>query len=55
MEEKTKDMIHKALKSGGGITETKGHDQELIVALLSVKCSLEDFFLFHMHLVVSQT
>jgi hypothetical protein len=43
MEERMKDMIHETLKSGGGITETKGHDQELIVALMSVKCSLQIF------------
>jgi hypothetical protein len=55
MEERTKDMIHENLKSGGGIIENKGHDQELIVALMSVKCSLGDVFLFHMYLVVAQT
>jgi hypothetical protein len=54
MEERTKDMIHETLKSGGGITETKGHDQELIVALMSVKCRLGDVFLFHTYLVVAR-
>jgi hypothetical protein len=48
-------MIHETLKSGGGITETKGHGQELIVALVSVKCHLGDVFLFHTYLVVSRT
>jgi hypothetical protein len=37
MEERTKYMIHEALKSGGSITKIEGHDQELIVALMSVK------------------
>jgi hypothetical protein len=27
-------MIHETLKSGGGITQAKGHDQELIVTLM---------------------
>jgi hypothetical protein len=30
MEERMKDMIHENLKSGGGVTETKGYDQELM-------------------------
>jgi hypothetical protein len=50
-----KDMINETLKSGGGITKTKGHGQELIVALMSVKCCLGDVFLFHTYLVVSRT
>jgi hypothetical protein len=54
MEERMKDMIHETLKSGGGITETKGHDQELIVALMSVECILGNFILFHTYLVVSR-
>jgi hypothetical protein len=54
MEERMKGMIHETLKSGGGITETKGHEQELIVTLMSVKCHLGDVFLFHMYLVVSR-
>ena len=47
-----KEMIHETLKSGGGITETKGNDQEVIVAHMSAKCSLGDVFLFHTYLVV---
>jgi hypothetical protein len=39
----------------GGITETKGHEQELIVALMSAKFHLEDVFLFHTYLMVSIT
>jgi hypothetical protein len=54
-EERTKDMIHETLKSGGGITETKEHDQELIVALMREKCCLGDVFLFHTYLVVART
>jgi hypothetical protein len=50
-----KEMIHETLKSGGGITEAKGHDQELIVALMSVKYCLGHVILFHMYLVVAGT
>jgi hypothetical protein len=54
IEERMKDMIHETLKSRGGITENKGHDQELIVALMSVKCHLGDVFLFHTYLVIAR-
>jgi hypothetical protein len=37
MEKRMEDMIHEALKSGGRITQNKGHDQKLIVALMSSK------------------
>jgi hypothetical protein len=40
------------LEIRGRITQDKGHDQELIVALMSVKHSLRDFDLFHTYLVV---
>jgi hypothetical protein len=40
MKERMKDMIHETLKSGGGIIETKGHDQEFIVPPMSAKYSL---------------
>ena len=36
-EKRTEDMIHEALEGGGGITQAKGHDQKLIVALMSAK------------------
>jgi hypothetical protein len=36
-EKGTKDMIHEALEGGGGITQAKGHDQKLVVALMSAK------------------
>ena len=39
-EERMEDMIHETLKSGGSITRAKGHEQELIVTLVSLKCSL---------------
>ena len=48
-------MIHEALESEGSITQAKGHDQKLIVALMSSKCSLGNVCLFHTYLVVSQT
>ena len=39
-EKRMEDMIHEALKSGGSITQSEGHDQELIVALMSSKVVL---------------
>jgi hypothetical protein len=47
-------MIHEALESGGSITQAKGHDQNLIVALMSSKCSLGNVYLFHTYLVVAR-
>jgi hypothetical protein len=52
---KTEDMIHEALEGGGGITQAKGHDQKLIVALMSSKGSIGNVCLFHMYLVVAKT
>jgi hypothetical protein len=49
------DMIRETLESGGGITKDKGHDQELIVALMSSKGHLENVSLFHTYLVVTGT
>jgi hypothetical protein len=46
-------MIHEALEGGGGITQANGHDQKLIVALMSSKGILGNVFLFHMYLVVA--
>ncbi|MCZ2221987.1 hypothetical protein NUW87_11560, partial [Corynebacterium pilbarense] len=48
-------MIHEALEGGGGITQAKGHDQKLIVALMSSKGSLRNVCLFHTYLVVART
>ena len=53
VDKRTEGMIHEALESGGGIAQAKGHDQKIIVALMSSKGSLGNVFLFHMHLVVS--
>jgi hypothetical protein len=47
-------MIHEALESGGSITQAKGNDQKLIVALMRSKGSLRNVFLFHMDMVVSR-
>jgi hypothetical protein len=47
-------MIHEALESGGSITQAKRHDQNLIVALMSSKCSLRNVCLFHTYLVVAR-
>jgi hypothetical protein len=54
-EERMKDMIHETLKSGRGITEAKGPNQELIVNLMSSKGNLGNVFLFHTYMVVSRT
>ena len=54
-EEKIEDMIHETLESGGRTTQTKGHEQELIVTLMSSKCSLGNVFLFLTYLVVAKT
>jgi hypothetical protein len=48
------DLIHEALKSGRCITQAKGHDQELIMALMSSKGSFGNIDLFHTYLVVSR-
>jgi hypothetical protein len=53
-EKGTKDMIHEALDGGGGITQAKGHDQKIIVALMSSKGRLGNVCLFHMYLVISR-
>jgi hypothetical protein len=53
MEKMMEDMIHEALESGGSITQAKAHHQELIVALMSSKCSLRNVYLFHTYLVVA--
>ena len=55
MEERTKNIIHETLESGGGITQEKWNYQELIVTLMSSKCSLGNVFLFHTYLVVAIT
>jgi hypothetical protein len=55
MEKRMEDMIHEALESGGRITQSKGHEQKLIVALMSSKFSLRNVFLVHMYLVVATT
>jgi hypothetical protein len=51
---RTKDMIHEALKGGGGVTQPKGHDQKFIVALMSAKGHLRNVGLFHTDLVIAQ-
>jgi hypothetical protein len=53
-EKRAEDMVHEAMEGGGGVTQTKGHDQKLIVALMSVKGSLGNVGLFHMYLVIAQ-
>jgi hypothetical protein len=53
-EKMMEDMIHEDLESGGSITQTKGHDQKLIVALMISKGSLRNVCLFHTDLVVAR-
>ena len=54
IEKRTEDMIHEALEGRGGITQAKGHDQKLIVALMSSKGCLGNVYLFHMYLVIAR-
>jgi hypothetical protein len=54
MEKRTEDMIHEDLEGGGGITQAKGNDQKLIVALMSSKGSIGNVCLFHTYLVVAR-
>jgi hypothetical protein len=53
MKKRAEDMVHEALEGGGGITQTKGHDQKLIVALMSAKGCLWNLRLFHTYLVIA--
>jgi hypothetical protein len=55
MEKRMEDMIHEALESGGRITQAKGHDKNIIMALMSSKGSLRNVYHFHIDLVVSKT
>jgi hypothetical protein len=54
-DKRTKDMIHEALEGGGGITQAKGHDQKIIVTLMSSKGSLGYVKFLHTYLVVART
>ena len=47
-------VIHEALKSGWGITETKWHDQEFIMAFMSSESSLVNVYFFHAYLVIAR-
>jgi hypothetical protein len=53
-EKGTEDMIHEDLEGGGGISQAKGNDQKLKVALMSVKGHLGNVFLFHTYLVIAR-
>jgi hypothetical protein len=46
-------MVHEALKGGGGVTQPKGNNQKLIVALMSAKGRLRNVGLFHTDLVIA--
>jgi hypothetical protein len=54
MEKRAEDMVHEALEGGGGVTQTKGHDQKLIVDLMSVKGGLGNVGHFHTYLVIAR-
>jgi len=47
-------VIHKALKSGWGITENKWNDQEFIMAFMSSESSLWNVYFFHANLVIAR-
>jgi hypothetical protein len=53
-EKRAEDMVHEALEGGGGVTQAKGHEQKLIVALMSVKGCIGNIFLFHTYLVITR-
>jgi hypothetical protein len=54
-EKRMKYMIHENLEGGWGITQAKGHDQKIIVALMNSKGSLGNACLFHTYMVVART
>jgi hypothetical protein len=54
MKKGVEDMVHEALKGGGGVTQPKGHDQKLVVALMSAKGRLRNVKLFHTDLVIAR-
>ena len=53
-EKRTEDMVHEALEGGGGVTQPKGHDQKLIVVLMSAKGHLGNVSLLHTYLVIAR-
>jgi hypothetical protein len=53
-EKRAEDMVHEALEGGGGVTQTKGHNQKLVVALMSAKGHLGNVRLFHTDLVIAR-
>ena len=53
MEKRVEDMVQEALKGGGGVTQTEGHEQKLVVALMSAKGHLGNVRLFHTDLVIT--
>jgi hypothetical protein len=55
MEKRMQDMVHEALEGVGVITKDKGHNQKIIVALMSSKGSLRNVCLFHTDLMVART
>jgi len=55
MEERIEYMTHETLKGGRCITWAKGHDQEIIMALIISKGIFVNIGMFHMYLVVSKT
>ena len=46
-------FIHEALECRRGITKSKRHNQEFIMAFMGVKSCFRNVFLFHLDLMVS--
>ena len=49
------DRVHEVLEHGWGIAETKGHDEELVVAISRLKCRFWDVLVFDADLPVART
>jgi len=47
-------VIQEALKNRWRIIEIKWHDEELIMAFMSLECSLGNAYLLHVYLVIAQ-
>jgi hypothetical protein len=53
VQEGFQDILNQGLESGWGIGESKGHDLELVMAIVGMECSLLDVILVDSNLVVS--
>ena len=48
------EVVLKALKSRWGVTKTKWHDQEFIMAFMSLEGSLGNVYFLHAYLVIAK-